>query len=43
MSWFNVARAGAKAAAPHFSVLKVFLDNLRKGRAWDAAGGRLLI
>ena len=40
MSWFNVARAGAKAAAPHFSVLKVFLDNLRKGRAWDAAGGK---
>ena len=38
MSWFNVARAGAKAATPHFSVLKVFLDNLRKGRAWDAAG-----
>ena len=38
MSRASIARKLAKEAAPHFSVLKVFLDNLRKGRAWDAAG-----
>ena len=43
MSRASIARKLAKEAAPHFSALKVFLDNLRKGRAWDAAGGRLLI
>ena len=38
MSRASIARKLVKEAAPHFSVLKVFLDNLRKGRAWDAAG-----
>ena len=38
MSRASIARKLAKEAAPHFSVLKVFLDNLRKGRAWDSAG-----
>ena len=38
MSRASIARKLAKEAAPHFSVLKVFLNNLRKGRAWDAAG-----
>lgn len=38
MSRASVARRLAKEAAPHFSVLKVFLDNLRKGRDWDSAG-----
>ena len=38
MSRASIARKLAKEAAPHFSALKVFLDNLRKGRAWDAAG-----
>ena len=38
MSRASIARKLVKEAAPHFSVLKVFLDNLRKGRAWDSAG-----